>query len=155
MTSLQTSTARSLKAVLVCLFLGCAVPITLRAQQNQISGTVKDPSGAAIVSARVTLHTAHKIETTQADSAGKFQFSGLSDLTGTVEVAANGFLSSTQNWSLSSGNADLNFTLQPAAEGERVVVSATRSELKLSEVPGSAVQLSETDIAANPALTAD
>ena len=155
MTSLQTSTAHSRKAVFVCLFLVCAVPITLRAQQNQVSGTVKDPSGAAIVSARVTLHTAHKIETTQADSAGKFQFSGLSDLTGTLEVAANGFLSSTQSWSLSSGNADLNFTLQPAAEGERVVVSATRSELKLSEVPGSAVQLSETDIAANPALTAD
>src|SRR5439155_23759403 len=34
-------------------------------------------------------------------------------------------------------------------------VSATRTELQLSEVPGSAIQLSSTDVEANPALTLD
>jgi len=154
MASLQTSTARLRKAGFLCTLLTCTLPITLRAQQTEISGTVKDPSGAAIVSARVTIHSAHKIETGQTDSAGKFHFN-LSDLTGTIEVVANGFTSSTQTWSLSSGNAELDFILHPAAEGERVVVSATRSELNLSEIPGSAVLLSGTDVAANPALTTD
>src|SRR5947208_5380835 len=95
MASLQTSTARLRKAGFVCTLLTCALPITLRAQQTEIFGTVKDPSGAAIVSARVTIHSAHKLETGQTDSAGKFHFN-LSDLTGTIEVVAHGFISSTQ-----------------------------------------------------------
>lgn len=49
----------------------------------------------------------------------------------------------------------LVFVLQGAGQSEQVIVSATRTEMKLSEVPGGAVLLSPTDLDANPALTTD
>src|SRR5262249_33898794 len=58
-----------------------------------------------------------------------------------------------RTWSASNA-AELTLTLRPAAS-ERVVVSATRTEMKLSEIPGGAVQLSNEDIAANPAQNID
>ena len=131
----------------------CVLSLSVSAQQTHLSGTVKDQSGAAIASARVTVHSAHKTETVQTDSSGKFDFVDVSDLTGTIEVAARGFESATQNWSLTGPQID--FVLRPASQSESVLVSATRTEMKLSDVPGSAVLLSETDVTANPALTTD
>jgi outer membrane cobalamin receptor len=45
--------------------------------------------------------------------------------------------------------------LKPANVSEEVVVSAARSELKLSEMPGSMVRLSSADVVATPSLTVD
>src|SRR6266571_4026695 len=142
--------ARYFRAILLCALSSLAL-----ADQVRVTGTVTDPTGAAIVSARVTIHSAHNTETVQTDSAGRFEFSDLSDITGTLDVTAKGFVSVTQEWSFSSTSAELAFVLHPLGEAERVVVSASRSELKLSEVPGSAVLLSQTDVQANPALNTD
>jgi len=147
MASFQTSRWYACAGVLVCLSL------TATAQQARVFGTVKDSSGAAVASARVTVHSANKIETIQTDSAGKFEFTDIADLTGNIEISAAGFESATQNWS--STNPEVDFVLRPSGAAERVIVSATRTEMKLSDVPGSAVLLSETDITANPALTTD
>jgi len=153
MALLQTSFGWLRKSGVAYLLL--ALPIAMRAQQLAISGSVKDASGAAITSARVTIHSAHKTETVQTDSEGRFQFSDLADLTGTLKVAAEGFNPATQPWSISAQSLRIEIILQPSSASQRVVVSATRSEIKLSEVPGSAVLLSPTDVAANPALTTD
>src|SRR5262249_26765828 len=153
MAFLQTGFGWLRKSGVACVLL--ALPIAVLAQQLAISGSVKDASGAVIISARVTIHSAHKTETVQTDSEGRFQFSDLPDLTGTLEVAAEGFNPATQPWSISAQSGRIEIILQPSSASERVVVSATRSEIKLSEVPGSAVLLSPTDIAANPALTTD
>jgi outer membrane receptor protein involved in Fe transport len=140
---------------LACALVGCSFPATLLAQPIQVTGTVRDTSGAAIISARVTIHSSHKTETVQTDAAGRFLFSDLPDLTGTLDVAADGFTPATQQWSSSSTSSEIDFVLRPLGESERVVVSASRTELRLSEVPGSAVLLSQDDVAANPALTTD
>src|SRR5262249_8746347 len=149
MASPQTGVAFLGKTLFVC-----AVSTLAAAQLAKISRTVKDSSGAAVTSAQVTLHSAHKTESARTDSAGRFEFD-LSDLTGTVEVNANGFTPTTQTWFIGSGNAEVNIVLQPLAANERVIVSASRSEMKLSEIPGSAVLLSSNDLAANAALTTD
>ncbi|PYV50153.1 MAG: hypothetical protein DMG98_28335, partial [Acidobacteria bacterium] len=60
-----------------------------------------------------------------------------------------------QKWSANSNVISLDLVLKPLSIGERITVSATRSSLKLSEVPGSIVQLSSDDVQANPALTTD
>jgi outer membrane receptor protein involved in Fe transport len=70
-------------------------------------------------------------------------------------VAANGFASAEKTLAASTEEASLTFILRGVAQGERIVVSATRSEMKLSEVPGSAVELSPEDIDANAGLTLD
>jgi outer membrane receptor protein involved in Fe transport len=70
-------------------------------------------------------------------------------------VAASGFSRFEETWSAETSAVEINVTVQPASVSERIVVSATRTEMKLSEVPGGAVQLSAEDIAANPAQNTD
>jgi outer membrane receptor protein involved in Fe transport len=125
------------------------------AQQLAIFGSVHDSSGAAISKAEVTLRTGQFTSSTITTSDGNFSFASVSETSGTVRVSASGFAPAEQNWSASSDPVQLSFTLQPLAVNERIVVSATRSEMKLSETPGSAVLLSTEDVAANPGLTLD
>src|SRR5262249_26575723 len=151
---------RQSRGTLIGLMLACALlafaPANSHAQQPaHVSGSVKDSSGAAVAAARVTIHSAHKTQTVDTDSAGKFEFTDLPDLTGTLEVTVRGFASATQNWSLTTGVAVVDFVLRPSTDGERVVVSASRTEMKLVDVPGSVIELLPTDIEANPALTLD
>ena len=51
--------------------------------------------------------------------------------------------------------AQLRFTLRPVAAREQIIVSAARTQIGLSEAPGSSVLLSETDVKAAPALSID
>jgi outer membrane receptor protein involved in Fe transport len=125
------------------------------AQQLTIFGSVRDSSGAAISKAEVTLHASQFTLSTTTNSDGNFSFASVSETSGSIRVSANGFAPAEQNWSASSDPVQLSFTLQPLATSERIVVSATRSEMKLSETPGSAVLLSTEDVAANPGLTLD
>src|SRR5215467_7209194 len=138
------------QAVLSALLL---FPLSARAQNN-VTGLVKDPSGAAISEAGVEFHSAHYGKTLRTDASGKFNFADVPDSAGTITVSAKGFSPSTREWSASQ-SVELAFVLQPVSEQERVVVSASRTEMMLSDVPGSAVQISADDIKANPALTID
>jgi len=74
---------------------------------------------------------------------------------GLIRVTASGFSAAEQSWTSESGAVQISFTLKPLGATEQVVVSATRSEMKLSDAPGSAVLLSTEDVAANPALMLD
>jgi len=129
--------------------------ISAAAQQVRVSGSVRDSTGAVIPGAAVTLRSQHSTQTVKTSSAGEFVFAAVTDPSGTVQVVANGFAPAEQQWSANSSTWQLTFVLGGLAQSERVVVSATRSELKLSEVPGSAVQLSLPDLEANPALALD
>ncbi len=129
--------------------------ISVAAQQFTVTGTVRDTTGAVISGAEVTLRSAHLARTTKTGLDGVFVFSGVADSSGTVQVTANSFAPAEQPWSAAGDTVQLTFTLRGLAQGERVVVSATRSEMKLSEVPGSAIQLSPVDVRANPSLTLD
>lgn len=125
------------------------------AQQVRVTGVVRDATGAAIQGAQVTFSTSGASQTTTTNAEGKFSFSVVSGTRGSIRVTANGFAPAETDWAASIESVSLNFVLRGVAQGERIVVSATRSELKLSEVPGSAVELSPEDISANPALTLD
>ena len=125
------------------------------AQQVTISGVVQDATGAAIQGAQVTFSTAGSSQTTTTNAEGRFSFSVASGASGTLRVTANGFAPAERDWAASAEGVSLTFVLRGVAQGERVVVSATRSEMKLSDVPGSAVELSPEDINANAGLTLD
>jgi len=121
----------------------------------RVTGVVRDSSGAAIGGASVDLRAVHFSSSLKTNSDGHFAFPSVPDTSGSVRVSAPGFTSANQEWSASSGEADLTLTLQAGAAPEHVIVSATRSEMKLSDVPGSVVELAPDDISANPGLTLD
>ena len=152
--ALRRSTSRTVSRLLH-LFLFSLLVSPAWAQQATISGLVQDATGAAIQGAQVTFSTPGSSQTTITDAEGRFSFSVVSGTPGTVRVTANGFAPAEKNWAASAENLPLTFVLRGVAQGEQVVVSATRSEMKLSEVPGSAVQLSPEDISANAGLTLD
>ena len=84
----------------VCLFLGCLIAIVLcapwaRAQQaaGSITGTVTDPSGAAVPNATVTVRDVDRSTswTTKTNSDGVYDFPQIAVGNVEVKVEANGF----------------------------------------------------------------
>jgi outer membrane receptor protein involved in Fe transport len=136
-------------------FAACLLPLRSQGQGTAVSGSVRDSSGAAINGAQVIVHAGQFTSSTTTDSEGRFSFPSLPEASGSIRVAADGFAAAERTWSAASGAAQLAFVLRPLGASEQVVVSATRTEMKLSETPGSAVLLTDTDIAADPALTLD
>ena len=139
--------------ILICVFLTCSCLLVV--SQVTVNGSVRDASGAAIQSAQVSLRSAHSSLSTKTDERGSFTFASVGDSFGSIRVAAPGFASVEQKWTTTKGNAELTISLQPESVSEQVVVSATRSELKISDLPGAALQISSEDIAVNPAVTTD
>lgn len=122
--------------------------------QVTLSGTVRDSSGATISGAQITLVGNHVNVTARTGPDGTFSFPGVAVSSAVLRVTAAGFAPLQQFWS-AQDSAEIAFTLQPASVNEKIIVSATRTEMKLSEVPGGAIQLSTEDIAANPAQSTD
>jgi outer membrane receptor protein involved in Fe transport len=137
------------------LVLISALTNSATAQVFQITGTVQDQTGAAIASATVAFHSSQLTLTTTTGPDGKFLFAGVADTSGTIRVTANGFKRFEQQWSEATGVGSLILVLQLSPQKEGIVVSATRSEIKLSEVPGSVMQLAPVDLQANAGLTVD
>jgi outer membrane receptor protein involved in Fe transport len=137
--------------VLAGLFL--SLP-TLAAQEVRLEGVVRDSGGAVISGASVLLQGGNYRAELITDSSGRFVFLAVPVSSGTVEVSANGFGTLRQPWRIGQ-TASISLVLEPASASEQVTVSAARTEVRLSETPGSTVLLSTTDVAATPALRVD
>jgi outer membrane cobalamin receptor len=141
--------------VLAVLFSVLGLPC-LWAQTVQVEGIVRDPSGAVVAGASVLMRSGSYSASTTTDASGRFVFPNAPSTAGTVEISRQGFRTSTQSWN--SGTTltiHLEIVLQPASAREQVTVSAARTEVRLSETPGSTVLLSTADVAATPALRVD
>jgi outer membrane receptor protein involved in Fe transport len=97
------------------------------ASQQEVRGTVQDRSGAVVARAQVVLHVEGQNfgRTTQPD--GTFVFSGVSGDSGTIEVSASGFATTTANWH--AGDKPLTITLTPASVQQSLDVTATRTSI--------------------------
>lgn len=124
------------------------------AQTSSVEGVVRDPSGAVVPGALVVLKSEAGQAETRTDNAGAFHFPAVSASAGTVEATASGFTTVRLSWT-GVASSSLTIVLRPAVSREQVTVSAARTEVRLSETPGSTVLLSTTEIAANPALRVD
>ena len=138
-----------LQAVLLSLIFSSL----LFADTTRIEGTVRDSSGAVVQNADIILQSSAFKANTRTSSAGEFVFENLSITSGSITVTAKGFATAQISWIV--GNGPLNIALSPSSSKEQVVVSAARSQLRLSETPGSTVRVSEKDIASTPALSVD
>jgi len=125
------------------------------AQQTGIRGVVRDRTGASVAHASVTLHVGQSTRTMQTDDSGRFSFPDLPHADATVSVSAANFKTTQVSVNPDSISRELEIVLRPADVSERLIVSATRSDLSLSQSPGSTFVFSEVDLAANPTLTID
>ncbi|HTM38640.1 MAG TPA: TonB-dependent receptor [Terriglobales bacterium] len=132
-------------------FFGSAWP----QQSRSLHGIVEDQSGAAVAGASVRFHSDGFQTSGKTGQDGSFELRGLPVESGTLTILAAGFAPKSQEWNSREGDSALKILLQPAGVGENIVVSATRTEMKLSDLPGSAVLLGHEDVAANPSLTLD
>ena len=122
-------------------------------QEMRVEGTVRDSSGAVISNASVTLRSGSYQSVVNTDSSGHFSFKSVPASDGILDILATGFAGASQ--SFKAGRTTVEIVLRPASGKEAVTVSATRTELRLSETPGSTVLLSTTDVASTPALRTD
>jgi len=126
------------------------------AQAAQVEGVVHDSSGASVAGARVELHAGSFSASHDTDSQGNFVFDSVPVNAGTLSVKAKGFGDVQRNWDTgTTGLAKLDVALSPANVSEQVFVTATRTELRLSDVAVSSVALTSEDLNATPALTTD
>jgi outer membrane cobalamin receptor len=109
-----------------------------------------------IAGATVNLQSGQFRATAKTDNRGRFSFADVPQVSGTVAVTAEGFIAAHKSWS-TEGNVvlHLEMVLQPSSVSEQIVVSAARTEVRLSDTPGSTILLSATDMAATPALRVD
>jgi outer membrane receptor protein involved in Fe transport len=116
---------------------------------------VLDQSGASIPNASVSLRYADTTLTIQSDENGRFSFIGPLSQKASLVIAAPHFQTAEISVDSDSSSHELQVVLKPAGADERIIVSATRSDLPLSSAPGSTILFSETDLAASPALMMD
>src|SRR5579864_4244605 len=141
---------------LLALTLWAAGLPCLYAQVNRVEGTVRDATGAVIADASVVLSSGSYRVSANTDAGGHFLFATVPISAGSVEVTREGFTSVHQVWNSGATAAvSLEIVMQPASASEEVTVSAARTEVRLSETPGSTILLTNTDVIATPALRVD
>src|ERR1700751_3258269 len=141
---------------LIALALLLAIAPEVSAQHFRVEGAVRDSSGASIATAQVEVHAGSYSASTTTDSSGEFAFAHVPAGSGTVIVNARGFDPVEKAWTAATNNpARLEIPLVPSAVNQSVIVTATRSQTLLSDVPLSDIQLTRPEVQAIPALTLD
>jgi outer membrane cobalamin receptor len=126
-----------------------------------VDGVVRDSSGAVIRGAAVHLESGTFRAATKTDDRGRFSFADVPQRSGTIIVTTDGFIEARKAWGGEGKSGEgnrafhLEIVLEPSRVNEQVVVSAARTEVRLSDTPGSTVLLSTVDVTAAPSLRVD
>ena len=134
---------------LVVLLLAVAAPAPAAAQTGELAGIVVDATGGVLPGATVTLvGDPDGPRSTQTDAGGRFAFNGVLPGVYAVSVLLSGFGEArVDGVEVGAGPVELPaVTLRLAAFDEAVVVSATRVEEPLRQVPMSISAVTGADI---------
>lgn len=119
------------------------------ADAARVSGTVTDPHGRAVPSARVQLEVATgAIQRTDAGADGAFVFADVPAGTFVIRAFAEGFVGDAARVIVADAAADViaPVTLRIAAVADTIVVSASAMEAPLSSVPASTTVIAAEDL---------
>ena len=121
----------------ICLVLMVMSPARAAAQTGAITGSVADESGAVVPGATITLSGPGVSRVTQSDGTGEYAVAGLSPGAYTVTVSLSGFSDATvESVDVSDGSLAVPVvTLQIAGLGDTVVVTASRTEVRIVDAP--------------------
>lgn len=134
------------------------LPLSAAAQDGAIEGTVLSSGGQAISSANVVLESdADTRQGTSTGADGTFAFRDLSAGTYTLTVSSVGYESAARTVRLDGARtASVTIRLSAARYGlQEVVVSATRSEERVQDVPTSISVLGRESLGTQLQLTTD
>ena len=125
-------------------------------RDGRIEGIVVDEQGLAVVGARITLAQGGSVRRSTLSTAEMFRLEGLDPGTYELLVEAGGFESKSVTVDLrNQSSVTLEVRLQTGRVEQQVVVTATRSEQRLGNVPASINVLSAEEIKQSPAVVAD
>jgi outer membrane cobalamin receptor len=146
-------------AVVAAAFAAVAVPAYAQAPATarHIDGTVIDSQGLAVVGAQITLtQPQNNLTKTATSSADRFRFENLSPGAYTLRVTATGFQQQVVQIDLNTETArTIEVRLEPARVTEQTIVTATRSEQRVADVPASVNVVTSQQIQRSPAVVAD
>ena len=151
-----------LRPFLVALGLVCAVAGSTGAQtpapvSRRIDVTVLDTQGLPIQGARVTATlAARNLDRSATGATEKISLVDLPAGSYTVRVSAAGFESQEAQADLTVQDTQtIEVNLKPAGITEQLVVTATRSEQRVADIPASISIVSQEDILRSAAVVAD
>ena len=140
---------------LLCFFFLASLCCSA-AQPRTVMGTVRDVSGGVIAGADIVLTQHGSRKSTQTDEAGQFSFSPVDESIATLTINVRGFLLQMKTIDPARDPSDrLEVVLRPSVASEQVIVSASRSPVRLPETPGSSVLISQISLDSTPALRVD
>jgi outer membrane receptor protein involved in Fe transport len=137
--------------ILLCV-LSLVMTAATAMAQTVVTGVVRDGSGGVVPNAAVTVRAAgggQRQAVTGPDGRFSVEAPGSGEVT--LTVRAGGFAEKRQT--VSGGEVDV--VLSPAGLLETVMVTPTRSEQRLGDVPASVSILTADDIRRSPAVVAD
>lgn len=126
------------------------------AQSTQVSGVVRDSSGAPISGATVELQTSSFSGSIATGPNGTFDFDSVPATSGTLIISAKDFQQVKRAWNSANGApVHVEVVLQLLTLSQSVMITANRTATPLGETPASDIKLSAEDLKAIPALTLD
>jgi outer membrane receptor protein involved in Fe transport len=144
-------------ALLMCVAGASPAFAQTPAADRRIDVTVLDEQGLAVIGARVTATMpAGNLSRTAASSNERFSLAGLAPGAYTLRVSASGF--QVQNISVdltTEMSQTVEVRLRPAGYTEQLIVTATRSEQRIADVPASVNIVTNEQIERSPAVVAD
>ena len=145
-------------ALVACL---AALSVSVSAQtppaDRRIDATVLDTQGLPIIGAQVTATLpASNLRRTATSSTERFSLSGLVPGVYTLRVSATGFQVQDVSVDLTTeATQAVEVRMRPAGPTEQLVVTATRSEQRIADVPASVNVVTNRQIEQSPAVVAD
>ena len=147
---------KSTALVLVVFVLAAAVGLSQDKVFFQVQGTVLDGSGAPVQEAEVTLGDGRYRATQRTDREGRFSFSGVPVAVATLTVQSSSFSPVEQRWDAhTQGPNPIEIKLVPVPHAQRITVTATRTEQRVSDTAASVTVFTQQDLASSGALTLD
>jgi outer membrane receptor protein involved in Fe transport len=147
---------KTMRLVLVLAALSVVVQAYQIPQNTKkVEGVVTDQNGAPIAGAEVTFAGRSETLTRATDPDGRFVFEAQGD-TAMLTIRAAGFETASRVWNVGDRDAArMKITLAAERLSEQMTVTASRTEVRVSDTAASVAVLSAEDLSTTSALTID